>query len=344
MTLYGPPYHLKEVKVEVTQFCPLNCIHCSSISNPNKTQQLEEERVAEIISDSAELRVQEIMFSGGEPLSWGSICDVVYQCKKLGMKPTIYTTGISAVDSNDDVEVLAKKLKRVGLSTAILSLHAASSQKHEYITRVAGSFDSTVRAIKTFRNLSIRCEIHFVPLGVNFKELRGIVDLAVGAGIRKLSLLRFVPHGRGDLLDGVAQLSEDENRQLRKEIINLRTKKVIDIRLGSPYNILCLESEVYCKAGIDRLVINPQGKVFPCDAFKNIDRKDDYGSVLDHSLHEIWEKSEYLNTVRECLASGLPGVCTSCTKKSTCKSGCLAQKVIKHRNFRKHKDPDCLFH
>lgn len=344
MILYQPPYQLSELKVEVTQYCPLNCIHCSSLSNPDKSQHLREDKVNEIISDSFKLGVRSIAFSGGEPLTWQAIYSVINQCKKLNIQSVIYTTGISSEGLNDDVGFFAKELKKSGLHRAIFSLYGASSLKHDHITRVDGSFESTVRAIKAFKNFKISCELHFVPLKYNYKELRNLVDLASRLGIKKVSLLRFVPHGRGILLNDIGPLSKDENLQLKKEIVDLINEKKIDIRLGSPYNILALRSDVYCKAGIDRLIINPLGKVYPCDAFKNIHEKDDYGSVLDYSLDIIWEKSEYLNKVRKYLASDYAQICRSCTELPKCKSGCLAQKVIKNRNFKKDRDPDCLFH
>ncbi len=340
MSLYGPPYRLAELKVEVTQTCPLGCIHCSSLSNPSKSQQLEEEKVKEIISDAVKLGAQEIAFSGGEPLTWQSIYEVVNHCLKLGVKSTIYTTGISSTDLKDDASFFAKELKRSGLGRAIFSLHGASSGTHEITTRVAGSFDATIRSIEIFNKFKIFCELHFVPLKNNYKELRNLVDLASNLEIKKISLLRFVPHGRATLLHNIEPLSKEESFELRKEIINI---KKVDIRLGSPYNILALEAAVYCKAGIDRLIINPYGNIYPCDAFKNIHVEDDYVSVLYHPLSVIWEKSEYLNKVRNCLRSGYAQVCKSCDQLAQCKSGCLAQKVIKNGTFKKDKDPDCLF-
>lgn len=343
MSLYHPPYQLDEVKLEVTQFCPLDCLHCSSASNPGKSQQLEEEKVNEIIDDCAKLGVQTIVFSGGEPLTWQAIYRALRRCQEVGLESTIYTTGISSIELKNDSEFLVKELKKCGMNQAIFSLHGANSKTHDNVTRVAGSFDVSVKAIKAFTTSKIRCELHFVPLCFNYKELNDLIDLAIRVDVKKVSLLRFVPHGRGSISKDIGPLSKKENLQLRKNIVELKKDKKIDIRLGSPYNILALNCDVYCKAGINTIVIKPSGKVYPCDAFKNIDEKDRFGSVLDYRLTIVWQKSEYLNKVRKYLAGGYPQVCKSCTQITKCKSGCLAQKVIKNGSFRKSKDPDCLF-
>jgi MoaA/NifB/PqqE/SkfB family radical SAM enzyme len=111
-------------------------------------------------------------------------------------------------------------------------------------------------------------EFHFVPLAHNFGELQAIAKQARELGVKRVSVLRLVPQGRG--AEGAdMQLTNEQNLELRKIILHLRTDGHC-IRLGSPYNFLMLRDEPKCCAGIDRLTIGPDLRVFPCDAFKHI--------------------------------------------------------------------------
>ena len=95
-----------------------------------------------------------------------------------------------------------------------------------------------------------------------------------------------------------------QNRQLKHTIENLR-RNGIEIRTGSPYNFLLLNPEPKCTAGIDRLIVGPNLRVYPCDAFKQIEVEeivgaDDY-SCLERRSSSLLDKVGVL----EC-CPGLP--------------------------------------
>lgn len=137
-------------------------------------------------------------------------------------------------------------------------------------------------------------------------------------------------------------LSKKELQKLRQVIIELRDISKTFIRLGSPYNILLLNKDVDCTAAYDKLIIGPNGKVYPCDAFKNIDVKGNLGSIEKYSLLNVWNNSDYFNTVRKLIAQGLGPECSKCKYCKLCKGGCLAQKVIRQPGELSKPDPDCL--
>ena len=160
-----------------------------------------------------------------------------------------------------------------------------------------------------------------------------------------ISVLRFVPQGRGQLLKKRV-LSKLQNLELKRIIERLR-KKGFEIRTGSPYNFLMLNDQPKCSSGIDRLIIGPDLRIFPCDAFKQIRAEEVVGtltdsSVNDSSLQNCWENSPFLKAVRDYLTTPFFKKCSSCKALEKCLSGCLAQKVLINSDFRKQPDPDCL--
>ncbi len=330
-------FKLKELKIEVTQKCPLNCLHCSSEANITKTQELSEELIIRLINEAIMMGVEEITFSGGEPLIWPPIFCILEYCSTCRIGFSLYTTGNPIIDNSK----LLESLKDKKLDKVTVSLFGANSEAHERITRIKGSFDKSVTAIKIFRDLGASVGIHFVAMNPNWTELEGVVELANQHNVSTVSILRFVPHGRGAMVDHY-NLTKEELRELRKRILKLRATSQSYIRLGSPFNILLLNEKVDCTAACDRLIIGSNGKVYPCDAFKNIDSEGELSSIIENSLIDVWNGSEYLNEVRKLVVQGLGPECSKCKSCLLCKGGCLAQKVIRLPDGVLKPDPDCI--
>lgn len=331
-------YSLNEIKIEVTQNCPLDCLHCSSEANKSKIRQLDEDLVRNIIYDARELGVKEVIFSGGEPLEWDPLCRILKLCNDLELKTSVYTTCNSFFDNEElETNFISSKVGNV-----VVSLFGANQKEHEKVTRIHGSFDKTISGIKRLSQVGISVNVHFVAMKFNWRQLAGVVDLADNLKVRKVSVLRFVPHGRGEIIKDTQNLSRDELKELKKEILRLRVNENVYIRLGSPFNILALESDVDCDAGIDKIIIGSDGIVYPCDAFKNVVPKGNLISIYQGNLREIWENSEYLNDIRHKVKYGLCSTCSTCVNHIKCKGGCLAQKIIRFKGQYDIPDPDCI--
>ncbi len=116
---------------------------------------------------------------------------------------------------------------------------------------------------------------------------------------------------------------------------------------GSPFNFFLINNQPKCTAGIDKLTIGPNQKIYPCDAFKQLTAEriagsSKYSNLKFHSLKECWQKSDYLNAVRAFINSKYDEPCQSCKVLDKCFSGCLAQKVIYFGSLSKKPDPSCI--
>jgi radical SAM protein with 4Fe4S-binding SPASM domain len=331
--------NLEELKIEVTYKCPLTCIHCSSDAAPNIILEIEESKCLQIIDDAVKMGVQEIAFSGGEPLIYTPLLKCVEKASKMGVATTVYSSG-----NIDNYEECITKLIDAGLNRIIFSLYSANASRHQIITRKTGSFAKTIAAIKISVQKGIKNELHFVALKSTFKDLADVVDLAKVLGLHKISILRFVPQGRG-AINNKETLTQEDYLLLKKDIERLRKK--FDIRTGSPFNFLLLNNEPLCLAAYNKMIINPNLDVFPCDAFKQMPPKevigeDDFSNLGTNSLGDCWNKSLFLNKVREYLREGVKEPCHECGNVKLCQSGCLAQKVLAYQDFRYINDPNCI--
>ncbi len=331
---------LSEIKLEVTYKCNLACIHCSSDAGPSSPLVMSPDECFQVINEAISLGVKKIVFSGGEPLLWPSLTRSVQIASSGGMEVTIYTSG-----NVDGFHRILDELESSGLKRIIFSVFGTSANEHDEITRIGGSFQTTREAAEFSVSRGLRVELHFVPLSTNFKELEGIVKFSNEWGVSQVSVLRFVPQGRGTLLRN-RSLDKLQNVRLRNLISRLRSEGH-QIRLGSPYNFFMLNDQPECLAGIDRLIVGPDFRIYPCDAFKQVRAEEvvgtlDYSSLTIHTLDECWEKSPFLNVVREYLGTPFDEPCLSCSALQKCFSGCLAQKVILNGDFIKRPDPMCL--
>lgn len=334
-------YQLKEIKLELTHRCQLRCTHCSSMAGAGAALEMDRDDVFRVIRDAADLGVDEIAFSGGEPLLWPWIKDAIDLAVEADMSVVVYSSG-----NVPDFNAAAGMMRRAGVAKTVFSLYAPDSTEHDKVTLVPGSQARTIDAIRQTRALGIEAEVHFVPLSTTYNQLAAVHALGVEAGAPKLSVLRLVPQGRAselcsEILDG------QQNRKLRDAILSLRSSGA-SIRTGSPYNFLRLNSQPRCMAAKDRLTISPDMRIYPCDAFKQVRAEQIVGtaeasSLLDATLADCWDNSPYLNAVRRYLDSPFGEPCASCSTLDQCYSGCLAQKYISQGDLRKRPDPACMF-
>ncbi len=340
MQAHKPPFLLSEIKLEVTHECDLVCQHCSSIAKAKSELKMKWNDCKRILTEAAEMGAKEVVFSGGEPLLWEPLNQAVSYAYDLGMSVSLYTTG-----NVPEALLKIERLKRSGLSRIMFSLFGKDENKHEKTTQVMGSFETTLSIARNCVLLPLNVEFHFVPMVDNYKELRPIADLGKTLGVKRISVLRLVPQGRGSRVKQ-KQLDHNQNITLRKTILELR-EEGYDIRTGSPYNALMLRDRPHCCSGIDRLTVSPELKIFPCDAFKQITPEAlgvsrDYSSLHDDSISDCWQHSPYLAKVREYLMTPFAAECDVCTVLEKCLSGCMAQKFHKHGQLVKSPDPMCL--
>jgi radical SAM protein with 4Fe4S-binding SPASM domain len=273
---------------------------------------------------------------------WPHIGEAVEEATKHRLNVTVYSSG-----NIEDFRKMAFRLYSLGASRFIFSIFGATAATHERITRKAGSFDRTKAAMQAAYEVGLVTELHFVPMSGNYRELTDVADLAHRLCASRISVLRLVPQGRAALIQNHV-LNRVQHLELRRQIQAIRKEHGDNfVRTGSPYNFLMLNDKPGCWAAIDRLIIGPDLKLYPCDAFKRIGASELVGtekwsSLAQSSLPDCWDKSPYLEAVRAYLTTDFTEPCGSCRLLERCLSGCLAQKAIAYSSLDKKPDPDCL--
>lgn len=334
--------NLCEIKIELTQRCPLGCVHCSTDSHRKCRSNLSKQTVIRVLREAAQMGAHKVVLSGGEPLLVNYLVDVVKLARVSGLIPSIYTSGIADENLTPMSRELAVRLRNVGLDRFIMSIYSDDANVHNSITRYP-SHAATLTALRNAKTSGAAVELHFVAMGRNVRDLPNVVKLAASLAIERVSILRFVGQGRArNILEEA--LTPEDLRNLADSILALRRQyPELTIRAGSPFNILGI-CNAPCNAADSVLVIDHAANVFPCDAFKNVHYPDpEFGSVRHQSLQAVWQKSLFLGEVRRILSSRNNSTCDGCQYLASCQSGCLAQKVTRSgwHDLTNRPDPDC---
>jgi radical SAM protein with 4Fe4S-binding SPASM domain len=331
--------------VEITRSCFLDCIHCSSLAGEEANEELTLKEIKQILNDFVSLGGETLEISGGEPLRHKDIWRIIQYSKKKGLKTVLFTCGILSKRSNTKQvnDKVAEKIKRLNVDKIVVSLHGSVSETHDGITQREGSFIETINFIRSLVRHGNIVGIHFVPMNLNFEELDGIVQLAKKLKVKEVSILRFVPQGRGKLNEKWLKLSPVQSAMLIKNIITLKKETNI-LRVGSHLDFHFIFDNSYlplpCTAGVSKCLIQPNGDVIPCAVFKGLNN---YvaGNIHTSLLSDIWRNSPIFDLFRQFDFSTLKGYCARCDYLKICKGRCPAQRVYAYNDFSQGPDPYC---
>lgn len=351
------------------------CIHCSSGSHPTKApNELSVQEHIRLIEEARDLGATVLSLSGGDPIVYPEISVLIERAVDLGYDRILfYTSGIWDVDYNTldcpggdligtvyglDAHPDLEMLMEMGGDRLvwIFSLHSHKPTVHDFIMGITGAWHTTTSCITYLTGTGQEVEVHMVPMLPNHRHIPKMRDLCKEMGVGKLSLLRFVPQTRGfsnkSLLNVDKQDFETIQQILHAEYTAPgRKDHPVSIRAGCPIDFRHMIHVVDgkqkpCHAGLDLILVRPDGSVHPCAAWKTLP---DDANVKHQSLEEIWKSAKVFSALREYHVSGYKnrgGQCQLCKYEESCKGGCPAQRLHAYgKDLRilrgPHTDPLC---
>jgi radical SAM protein with 4Fe4S-binding SPASM domain len=335
-------HQLKELTFEITRRCPMRCLTCSSEGGEPYFNEFSVERIKKIINEACNLGVECINISGGEPLIHLDIIKICQYIKNQGLILNVYTCG-NCEDERGSIVPINKKLldelKKTGIDSLIFSIQGPTEILHDQITAKVGSFNNLISSVRRAIEIGLLTEMHFVPIKPNYQFLPSVMELVDKINIGRLSVLRFVPQGRGRINKGMLELEKNDVIELKEILSNLRKNYPSSrFRIGSPFNCFQLYSSSFCNAGLNKATIKPDGRVFPCVSMKDFSTENEDNDLWKNTLSNIWSNSALFNLSRASIWTIRENKCNNCSDFKTCRGGCLTQKLL---NKVGEKDPYC---
>jgi len=331
-----PDISLKNLCIEITNKCMLNCIHCSSKANSKSKDILSFSDIKNILLDAVSEGVENLSISGGDPLLHPEFKKIISFAKKLGLHITIYSCGI--IYHNNKLSSITEDILlflKENINKIVISLHGSNDETIYKIVKIKNAFNTIINSIKSCLKYNIETEIHFVPMSINYLDFLDLIDIINDIGIKKISLLRLVPQGRC-FNNNELEVSRDNMELLLKEINNKISDnryKDISVRFGCPFNcIINDKNNKPCSVAINKLNISAKGGIFPCEAFKWLGDFISPTNILKTSLYDIWYYDKLIVFLR---TREVPELCiNNCNKIMRCGGGCVAQYFLYNKEPR----------
>lgn len=197
------------MRVSITPVCNLRCTYCMPDGNQmdDMAEYLSKNEIIRMCRIAADLGIDTIKITGGEPLVRKDCMEIIRGIKKIeGIKHvTLTSNGVL-------LEQYAVELKEIGITSINVSLDSLQKERFQSIT-AKDRFHQVWKGILRSLELGIVTKINCVPQkGVNEDELMDIVELAKSYPL-DVRFIEMMPIGHGNKDSGI--ISENLLKEIR---------------------------------------------------------------------------------------------------------------------------------
>lgn len=311
-----------------TSICNLNCKHCYAWRLKG-LKELDLREKLSLIRDLAEISVNYVNLTGGEPLIHPHLTCILKELHGYGIMTSIVTNATRVSEG------IARLLSKHYVYTYV-SIDGPK-EIHDMI-RGLGSYDQAIKGVNTLRAHGIPFSIVMAVNRLNYGFVGEVVDLAVKLGAERLALIPVMPSGKA--LSNELYVRREEYLRALKIADEKADELGYNISLWcTPFAPLVIRSKYisyyYCRT-YDVVDIDPSGRLLACDV---IDLA--ISSIKLNGFKKAWETYINNNIIRELVnPKKLPGNCSNCSLRQICKGGCFARSYLAYRKLNAG-DPLC---
>jgi radical SAM protein with 4Fe4S-binding SPASM domain len=333
---------LKRVYWESTAGCNLRCIHCRRLDVLDKPDpnELSTEQAKALIDEVATFGRPVFIFSGGEPLVRQDIFELAAYAKAKGLPIALATNG-TLVD-----EVLARRMKDVGIYYTSVSLDGSQASTHDFF-RGAGAYEKTLLGMRYMQEAGIKVQVNFTVTKMNVQEVPKVYEITRQNKCIALYLFLLVPVGCGVQIADDQMLTSVEVENWLKWVAKKDQEGPLPLKAICAPHFFRVEHESLgkedaeipsdrkgCLAGLHMCFITHKGDVYPCGYLPL-----SAGNILTQPFRQIWDESGLFRSLRD--SSLLSGRCGACDFKDVC-GGCRARGFYAYGNVLA-EEPYCIY-
>jgi PqqA peptide cyclase len=318
---------------ELTHRCPLRCTYCS---NPMALVPREAELTAEewsrVIREAVAMGVLQMHFSGGEPLLFDGVEDLIGEARQAGLYTNLITSGWGLEAAR------AKRLADAGLDHAQVSFQDTDRASARAVAG-AEAMDAKLAAARAVREHGIALSVNVVMHRGNLSRIGEMIDLAASLGAARVEVASTQYHGwalenRASLLAPLAALEE---ATLVARERRARYEGKLDVIYVMPDYVTGLPKPCMDGWGQRSLTVAPDGKVLPCPGATCIATLE-LDHVQNKPLADIWNCGAAFEAYRG--EAWMPEPCATCDRRTIDFGGCRCQAFALTGDPRR-TDPTC---
>lgn len=312
---------LRELTIEVTQKCPNACLFCSSLASVTSDVCLNATDVRRVAFEAAGLGLQEVSVSGGEPLCHPCAASIVDDLHVAGLDVSFYTSGLKMEKGSVEPFVAWNRFSK-NRTRVVFNIQSTDPRVHDTLVGRQGALDLTRHSLSAALSAGMKVEVHMVPNRVNLPTIEASVGELAEWGVHRVSFLRMVYQGCARAHLQVLRLDTDDQQRLRAILKRLSAgvPRCLELRFGIPFSAY-ISRPMCCTAGNEKLIVRYDGKVLPCEAFK--DAGDGFfvlGDIRHDTLAEMLgraKQNEMLSSLRHTVCDSEP--CPAQILNSVCR-------------------------
>lgn len=298
--------------ISIIEQCMLKCKMCNhwKVQRHGKGLSIEEWKTFLVSLKEFMAPSTKLVFSGGEPLLFEGILDLVRFSTGMGFSVAMPTNAF-LID-----KIMARRIADSGLQEIVISLDSFKKETHDFLRGVKGCHEKAIKAIKYLGQFKKHIKINILTV-ISGKNLDDLVELVKWVSENDaLSHIHF---------QAIVQpfFSPVENEWYKKdnykflwpensqkavsvvdELINLKEKgrkvdnKISQLKIYKAYfeNPGDFAKNVHCNLRDYGLSINSQGDIYLCGDMESI------GNLRKEPINKIWysEKTDQIRKQIEC--------------------------------------------
>jgi MoaA/NifB/PqqE/SkfB family radical SAM enzyme len=180
------------IQIHPTRRCNLRCLHCYSFSAPEERDRLSHQILEDVLEDAAALGYKVASFSGGEPVLYKDLVQLLMHAKELGFRTTVTSNGM-LLDQ-----------KRMAMLTGCTDVLAISldgvPESHNRMRASDEAFERMQANLERVRQSGITFGFIFTLTQFNVNEIDWAARFAVEQGARLLQIHPLEEVGRASQL------------------------------------------------------------------------------------------------------------------------------------------------
>ena len=290
------------VHLDVTYRCNERCVHCYLDHEDHGEMTTRE--IKDLLDQLASAGVFFLTLSGGEILLRKDFFEILAYARELTFCVKLKTNAIMIRRRE------AQRIRAFGVESIQVSIYSHRPEVHDAITKVKGSLERSLNAIRFLNSYGLKVIIANVLMVQNRQDYPGVRALAAEIGVECTLDPTITPKMDGD-----------------RSVLNLNVDRLAleqvfrDQSLVGNVAEFCATSQkpdddamesLPCSAGHTSCYISPYGDVYPCVQFPLPS-----GNIRSQKFIDIWRNSTQLTEVRSIRLGDLPS-CSKCVHGSTC--------------------------